>query len=598
MSGDAAAFYARVSSDAQAREHTIDSQIAALKERIAADGYALEPDHAYVDEGYSGTYLQRPALEKLRDAVAAGSVDRVYVHAPDRLARRYAHQVVLIDELRRVGAEVVFLNRPIGETAEDDLLLQVQGVIAEYERAKLLERVRRGRRHAARSGSVSALTAAPYGYRYVRRDHGGGVARFEVVEDEARIVRLIFAWVGLDRSSLREVCRRLQQMGCRTQRGLAHWSVATIHGMLDNPAYVGRAVLGRSRVLPAHPQLRSNRRNARSAPSVTRRIRDAHEGRIEIAVPALVDPAVFEAAQKQLIENRKRKRDRRQGPRWLLQGLTVCRSCGYAYCAKRFGLLPTDRSKSARHYYRCIGTEESRLHGAPKCGNPTVPGDKLDQIVWDQVRALLEDPNRVADEYRRRIGQVRDGAAPSEQIDRLDRQMAGLKRSIDRLIDSYSGGLIDKAEFEPRITASKRRMSQLDQQRRIAFDTANAHRELSLVINRLEDFSAKVAQGIDRLDWIGKRNIIHTVVRRIEIDHDGIEVVFRIPSTSPPSDHGPRSPIVAPHCSNVYARLRGLWRETQHLGPCSVFTACLCWVSYELDPTYETVTAPRYSHRG
>ena len=562
MSRDAVAFYARVSSDAQAREHTIDSQIAALKDRIAADGYALEPDHAYVDEGYSGTYLQRPELEKLRDAIATGCVDRVYVHAPDRLARRYAHQVVLIDEFRRAGTEVVFLNRPIGETAEDDLLLQVQGVIAEYERAKLLERVRRGRRHAARSGSVSALTAAPYGYRYVRRDHGGGVARFEVVEDEARIVRLIFAWVGLDRSSLREVCRRLQQMGCRTQRGLAHWSVATIHGMLDNPAYVGRAVLGRSRVSPAPPQLRSNRRNARPAPSMTRRIRDAREERIEIAVPALVDPAVFEAAQKQLIENRKRKRERQQGPRWLLQGLTVCRSCGYAYCAKRFGFLPTDRSKGARHYYRCIGTEANRLHGAPKCSNPTVRGDKLDQIVWDQVRALLEDPNRVADEYRRRIGQVQDGAAPSDQIDRLDRQMTRLRRSIDRLIDSYSGGLIDKTEFEPRITALKLRMSQLDQQRRIALDTANADRELSLVINRLEDFSAKVAQGIDRLDQIGKRTIIHTVVRRIEIDHEGIEIVFRTPSTSTPSDRGPRLPIVAPHRSNVYARLfDALWRN-------------------------------------
>src|SRR5882672_3244565 len=561
MSGGTVAFYARVSSDAQARDHTIESQIVALKERIAADGHALEPEHGYVDDGYSGTHLQRPELEKLRDAIATGCIDRVYVHAPDRLARSYVNQVLLMEEFRRAGVEVEFLNRAIGETAEDKLLLQIEGVISEYERAKLLERVRRGRRHAARSGSVSALTAAPYGYRYVRRDQGGGVARFEVVEDEARIVRLIFAWVGLDRSSLREVCRRLQQMGCRTQRGLAHWSAATIHGMLDNPAYVGRAVLGRSRVLPAHPQLRSNRRNTRPVPSVTRRIRDAREERIEIAVPTLVDPAVFEAAQKQLAENRKRKRERRQGPRWLLQGLTVCRSCGYAYCAKRFGLLPTDRSKSARHYYRCIGTEESRLHGALKCGNPTVPGDKLDQIVWDQVRALLEDPNRVADEYRRRIGQVRDGAASSEQIDRLDRQMTGLRRSIDRLIDSYSAGLIDKTEFEPRITTSKLHMSQLDQQRRTALDTASADRELSLVINRLEDFSAKVAQGIDRLDWIGKRNIIHTVVRRIEIDNDGIEVVFRIPSTSPPSDHGPRSPIVAPHCSNVYARLDALLRN-------------------------------------
>src|SRR5712691_8585047 len=200
--GGAVAFYARVSSEAQARAHTIDSQIAALRERIAADGFQLEPDHGYVDDGCSGTNLQRPALEKLRDAVAGGHVERIYVHAPDRLARSHAHQVLLIEEFRHAGAEVIFLNRSIGDTAEDNLLLQVQGIIAEYERAKILERVRRGRLHAARAGAVRALTGAPFGYRYICRDQGGGVARFDVAEDEARVVRSIFAWVGIDRLSL------------------------------------------------------------------------------------------------------------------------------------------------------------------------------------------------------------------------------------------------------------------------------------------------------------------------------------------------------------------------------------------------------------
>jgi site-specific DNA recombinase len=169
MTEGGCALYARVSSESQARDNTIASQVTALRERIASDGFQLEPDHNYVDEGYSGAVLIRPALERLRDAVASGHIARIYVHAPDRLARRYAHQVLLIDEFRRAGAEVVFLNHPIGGTAEDDLLLQVQGVIAEYERAKILERGRRGRRHAAQSGSVSALTGAPFGYRYVSR---------------------------------------------------------------------------------------------------------------------------------------------------------------------------------------------------------------------------------------------------------------------------------------------------------------------------------------------------------------------------------------------------------------------------------------------
>lgn len=558
--GVAVAFYARVSSETQARDHTIDSQVAALKERIAADGFQLEPDHGYVDDGCSGTNLQRRALEKLRDAVAGGQVERIYVHAPDRLGRRHAHQVLLIEEFRRAGAEVVFLNRSIGDSAEDTLLLQVQGIIAEYERTKILERVRRGRLHAARSGSVSALTGAPFGYRYICRDQGGGLARFEVVEDEARIVRRIFAWVGLDRLSLSEVSRRLQQIGCRSPRGLRRWGVTTIRGMLSNPAYIGHAVLGRSRVVPAGPRVRSIRRNSRPVPSATQRVRGPREEWIEIAVPPLVDAAVFEAAQAQLDENRKRKRESLRGPRWLLQGLTVCRCCGYAYYVKTSALSPTDRSKGKRHYYRCIGADAHRFDGASKCGNPTVRGDRLEQMVWDQVRALLEHPSRVADEYRRRIGQVQDGAGPPEAIVRLDRQMTTLRRGIDRLIDCYAGGFIDKAEFEPRIAGLKLRMSQLQEQQQVAVEAANAERELSLVISRLEDFSAKVAQGLDRIDWHRMREIIHTVVRRIEIDHDSVEVIFRVPPAggSPGPAQEPQTPKnrSAHHCTDGYARLR------------------------------------------
>ena len=551
------AFYARVSSDAQARAHTIDSQVAALKERIAADGLQLEPDHGYVDDGWSGTNLQRPALEKLRDAVAGGEIECIYVHAPDRLARRHAHQVLLIEEFRRSGAEIVFLNRAISRTAEDELLLQVQGIIAEYERTKILERARRGRRHAARSGSVSALTSAPFGYRYISCSQGGGVARFEVVEDEARIVRSIFAWIGLDRLSLREVCRRLQRMGYKSPRGLRHWNATTLHGMLDNPAYIGRAVLGRSRIIPAGPRPRLVRRNSPPVPSATQRVAGPREEWIEITVPALVDGALFEAAQAQLAENRKHKRQSQSGPRWLLQGLTVCRCCGYAYYVRATVPPSGGRSTRRNYYYRCLGTEAPRFNGMIKCGNPTVRGDRLEQMVWEQVRALLEDPSRVADEYRRRISQAGGEADPPEQVARLDRQITTIQRGIDRLIDCYAGGYIEKAEFEPRIAGLKLRRSQLEEQKRAAIKAANSERELSLVVSRLEDFSAKVSHGLDRVDWLGMREIIHTVVRRIEIDHDSIEVVFRVPPTGGPSGGGPEPPRRGTwqHCTDGRSRL-------------------------------------------
>jgi len=160
-----AAIYARVSSEQQAEAATIASQVAALEERVVQDGLVLESQMRFLAEGYRGATLIRPALERLRDMAATGTIARLYVHSPDRLARKYAYQVLLLDEFSRCGVEVVFRNHRLGQTPEEELRLQVQGMVAEYERAKILEPSRRGKLHAARHGSVNVLSGAPYGYR-------------------------------------------------------------------------------------------------------------------------------------------------------------------------------------------------------------------------------------------------------------------------------------------------------------------------------------------------------------------------------------------------------------------------------------------------
>ena len=121
------------------------------------------------DDGYTGAVLERPGLERVRDLAAEGRIDTVLVHAPDRLSRRYAYQVLIIEELARQGVGTVFLRAPSMETPEDHLLVQFQGMIAEYERAQILERSRRGKRHRARRGEIGVLGGAPYGYRYHKK---------------------------------------------------------------------------------------------------------------------------------------------------------------------------------------------------------------------------------------------------------------------------------------------------------------------------------------------------------------------------------------------------------------------------------------------
>src|SRR3954468_22266210 len=235
------AIYARVSGEQQAKEDTIASQLEAVSQRIASDALDCDPELRFVDDGYSGTVLARPGLERLRDQAAAGAIDRLYVLDPDRFSRKYAYQVLILEELTRCGVEVIFLRNPPGRGPEENLLLQVQGVIAEYERAKIMERCRRGKQYAARRGSVNVLSGAPYGYRYIGKHEGGGQARYQVIAEEARVVRRIFVWVGQGRGSLGEVCRRLQHDGVLTRTGKSAWDRSVVWGMLKNAAYKGTA---------------------------------------------------------------------------------------------------------------------------------------------------------------------------------------------------------------------------------------------------------------------------------------------------------------------------------------------------------------------
>jgi site-specific DNA recombinase len=511
------ALYARVSSEQQAEAKTIESQVAEIRGRITADGLDLRSVLEFIDEGYSGSTLVRPALEQLRDVAAAGGLDRLYVHCPDRFARNYAYQVLLLEELMQKGVEVIFLNRPLEQTPEDQLLLQVQGVIAEYERAKFLERSRRGKRHAAQAGRVGILCHAPYGYRYVNKQEGGGEARFDIDFDEARIVQQVFEWVGQERCTLNEVCRRLHQAGVRTRTGKEHWDHKTSWDMLKNPAYKGEAAFGKTRWEPVGPRLRT----PRGRPAQSRRGywgKDApKEEWITIPVPALVDAALFEAVQDQLEENRQRARIPQKGSRYLLQGLLVCAKCGYAYHGR------TNDERNA--YYRCSGSMSLARRGFERlCWNKEVRMDQADAAIWQEVCQLLEEPERLEQEYRQRLQPQQQ----QSEHEGLEMQMGKLRRGIARLIDGYADGLIDKQEFEPRVTRMRQRLQRLEEQLQRLKEASEMEEELRLIVGRLETFAAQVNDGLQRADFQIRRDIIRALVKRIEIDEQQIRIVFRV----------------------------------------------------------------------
>lgn len=519
-----AAIYARVSSEAQARDGTIASQVAALRQKVVADGLSLSEALCFIDDGYSGATLVRPELERLRDLAAEGAVGRLYVLSPDRLARDFVAQMVLVDELRRDGVELVFVNRPLGDTPEDQLLLQVQGAMAQYERAKIAERCRRGRLHAARQGNLAVLGKGCYGYRYVPKADGGGIASLNVVLEEAAVVRQIFQWMGLERVTLAEVSRRLLKQGVCSPRGHLHWDRSTLWKLLNNPVYKGMAAYGKTRAADRLPRPRPLRGQSATPrrPRTSRRV--TPEQWLHLPTPAIVSPELFDAVADQLKENAMRQRAQKSAARYLLQGLVVCHCCGYAMIGRRVG---GGKSQVAHAYYRCSGSNPSHAPAQQRCcWNKPLRADRLEEAVWSDAAALLLEPARLEQEYRQRLDRQDDPA--TWQRHASEAQAQALERSIERLIDAYQGGWLERQEFEPRIKASRQRLTALRQEVETQTQREAQEAQLRLVIGRLEDFAGQVKAGLAQADWTKRREIIRTLVKEIQVENQQVRIIYKV----------------------------------------------------------------------
>ena len=522
------ALYARVSSEKQAQENTIASQVEALKSRIITDSLPLLDEHQFIDNGYSGSNLVRPALEKLRDKVAAGMIDKIYIHSPDRLSRKYAYQMILIEEFERYGADVVFLNfQQSNKDPESQLLLQMQGMIAEYERSKIMERHRRGKIHAAKRGSVNVLSVAPYGYRYIDKHAGQGEASFEVIDDEAEVIRKMFNWVGKDRLTIGEVIRLLNRDKIWTKKGKIWWDRSTVWYMLKNPTYKGQAAFGRRKTGVRLSYIRPRRDSSEQPRNNSSRYSVDKENWIYISVPAIIDEQLFDAVQEQIEENKKRARIQQKGVTYLLQGLLVCTYCGRAYCGGK-SIKRYAKKETVHLYYRCTGTDSARFGGTKMCNNKQVGSTPIELVVWEEVKKMLKNPQRIFEEYQRRLVEL-EKSPIDEAYSSLEKREIKLEKGMSLLIDSYAQQYITKDEFEPRIQTMRQSLQITQEQKNKLIKKQNLTKEIELVVSNLKDFAVGIDENLDKLDWHSKRDMIRCVVKRIEIGNEEINVVYKVP---------------------------------------------------------------------
>src|SRR3954447_16682140 len=433
-----AALYARVSTERQAERGTIGSQLQLLREHVAEAGDELVGE--YLDDGHSGARLDRPGLDALRDGAEGGLFERVWCLSPDRLARAYAYQVLVFDELARFGVTLAFTDAPALATNDPQatLLTQVQGVIAEYEKAKIAERYRRGKLFRARAGEITTWKTA-YGFRRIPRSTTTGPAHWEIYEPEAVVVRRIFS----DRAAgttVREICRRLNTDRVPSPTGKATWGTSTLLRLLRNEAYVGRVYYNRTESVPDRRPTRPNRQVPRN--------RDEW---IPIDCPRIVTDDVFEAAAQVSGDNSKWSPRRAEPGEWLLKGLVKCGVCGVGTnCHKMRG-----RNGTRHRYYYCRNHDPIRAGGEQhRCPERNIRADALDTFVFDHIRAAITHPDQLlaGDQAVTLHTPVPDDELLATELARLDRKIDAADAERRRLVDLYQGGFIELPEMQRRAT--------------------------------------------------------------------------------------------------------------------------------------------------
>ena len=448
----------------------------------------------------------------------------VLVYSPDRLARKFAYQALLLEELARCGVRVDFIkNGARGDTPEDQLLVQFQGMFAEYEKAQLMERYRRGKAYRARTGSVNVLGGAPFGYRYIRKTPDSG-ARYEIADGEASLVTEVFRRYADEGATIADLARWLAGQGARTRTGKDRWDRSVIWAMLRNPAYAGRAVFGKTRAVAGPAGInRVARLQGRSVPRAVRTVDRPREEWTEIPVPQIVDQDTFDRVQLRLADN-KRFAGRNTRIPSLLQGLAACTCCGYAYY--RTSARTTTRTI---YYYRCLGSDNYRYQGGRVCENKPVRADYLDQVVWDHITSLLADPALIRAEIGKRLDQARTADPAAGQRKRLEAALARASKGISSMVEALSEQLITIDELRARMPDLRAREATLRQQVN-AIDAQLADRQAYLQLaENAEDFLTRLNASAATATVPDRQRVLRLLVKDILIGPDKITIRHRIP---------------------------------------------------------------------
>ncbi|MDA1128089.1 MAG: recombinase family protein [Chloroflexi bacterium] len=500
------------STDQQEHEGTIQSQLAELRARLVDDG--VSDCQEFMDEGYSRDDLTRPSLDRLRDQVAEGTYDRLYVQATDRLASG-AKLVFLVEELQAHGVEVVFLKGSIEATPEGKLLLHMQGAIAEYERTKIAERTRRGKLHWARQGAMVG-GHAPYGYKFIRRTDDER-AHLEVIEPQASIVRDMFQMVAEEQVSTRGVALRLEERGIKTPKGANQWSPTTIARLLRNTVYKGVFYYQRTEsVAPTKRLSIDPYKQNRKTGSKQRPVEDW----IAIPVPVIVDEETWDAVQEQLRQNSLRSSRNNKRHKYLLRGLVRCPRCGGNY---------TGHCNGKYRAYRCQRAHHTVSSTGQRCAPGTVAAQPLEDAVWQAISEALGNPQLLVEEYQRRVEQEAKPDTGASERKRLQTAIKKVAQAEDRVTDAYINEIMDMDRYKAEMEKLRQTRGELERASRALDQRQQQVQDSQKALEHLDKFCSQASRGLDALSFEERQQLLQLVVEGITVDDGRVRVETIIP---------------------------------------------------------------------
>ena len=519
------AAYVRVSTQRQAQAQTIEQQLERLRAHLRGQGLELTSESIFRDDGCSGATLNRPGLDRLRDAVRAGEVTQVLVTDPDRLARNYVKLMVLLEELERAGCEVTFLDRPMGRDPQDQLMLQIRGAVAEYERTLIAERMRRGRQAKLRAGCLLPWSRAPYGYR-LDPDRPRDPVGVTIEPAEAAVVQELFASYLEEHGSLYRLAKHLQEIGIVSPDGRPRWRANSLRGILTNPTYTGQVYAGRWR-----SRAPCRRRSA------TRPIGKLSDSPVPVpatawlpvaSIPALVSEEQLAQVQAKLAQNRAFAARHNTAHAYLLRALVSCGVCRSS-CTGRL-IHPSYA------YYVCRSKAGGvRDPGVTACRARYAPAAQLDALVWQDLCALLTHPDQIAQALTRAHG---GGWLPQElqaRREQLRRGRLGLERQLERLTEAYLLAVLPLAEYQRRRQALEQKLEALRAQASQLEAKVDRQAEIVGWAASAATFCERVRAGLASANFAQKRQLVELLIDRVLVSDDVVEIRYVIP-LSPDSE--------------------------------------------------------------